>query len=88
MSGDVAEVLTYEEAIRKLEEIVRRMENEEIPLEEALLCFQEGIRLSRYCREKLAEIEYRVEYLLKEEQDARGQALPGEPGGDGVENGR
>ncbi|HOL17015.1 MAG TPA: exodeoxyribonuclease VII small subunit [Bacillota bacterium] len=59
---------TYEEAIKRLEEIVRRLEDENIPLEESLACFQEGIRLSRYCREKLAQIEFQVEYLLKEEQ--------------------
>lgn len=62
------EDMTYEEAVKKLEEIVQRLENAEIPLEESLSSFQEGIALSRYCREKLAEIEYRVEYLLKEEQ--------------------
>ncbi|NLA05477.1 MAG: exodeoxyribonuclease VII small subunit [Firmicutes bacterium] len=59
--------LTYEQAIQKLEEVVRRLENEEVPLEEALESFKEGVRLSRYCREKLAEIEFQVEYLLKEE---------------------
>jgi len=62
------EDMSYEEAIKKLEEIVQRLENAEIPLEESLSSFQEGIALSRFCREKLAEIEYRVEYLLKEEQ--------------------
>ena len=60
--------MTYEEAIKRLEEIVNRLESAEIPLEESLSSFQEGIALSRYCREKLAEIEYKVEYLLKEEQ--------------------
>jgi len=64
------EKLTYEEAIKKLEEIVRRLEDAEIPLEDSLASFQEGIALSRYCREKLAEIEYKVEYLLKEEQQS------------------
>ncbi len=60
--------LSYEEALRLLEKIVQRLENEEVPLEEALASFKEGVRLSRYCREKLAEIEFQVEYLLKEEQ--------------------
>ncbi len=66
--------MNYEEAVRRLEEIVRRLEDEEIPLEESLERFQEGIKLSRYCREKLAEIEYRVEYLLKDEQEAPGES--------------
>lgn len=60
--------LTYTEAIRQLEEIVHRLEDESIPLEESLACFQKGIRLSRYCREKLMEIEFQVERLLKDEQ--------------------
>jgi len=64
------ENMTYEEAVKRLEEIVRRLENAETPLEESLSSFQEGIALSRYCREKLAEIEYRVESLLKEEQQS------------------
>ena len=66
--------LSYEEALRLLEEIVRRLENEEVPLEEALTSFKEGVRLSRYCREKLAEIEFQVEYLLKEEQEKDSRA--------------
>lgn len=62
------ENMTYEEAVKRLEEIVNRLEDTDIPLEESLASFQEGVALSRYCREKLAEIEYKVEYLLKEEQ--------------------
>ena len=68
MTNKKIEEMTYEEAVKRLEEIVRRLENGEIPLEESLSSFQEGIALSRYCRKKLAEIEYRVESLLKEEQ--------------------
>lgn len=64
------EDMTYEEAVKRLEEIVRRLEDGEIPLEESLNAFQEGIALSHYCRKKLAEIEYRVEYLLKSGEEA------------------
>lgn len=66
--NDNIEKMSYEEAVKRLEEIVGRLENEDIPLEESLSAFQEGITLSRHCRKKLAEIEYRVEYLLKEEE--------------------
>lgn len=66
--------LSYEEALKKLEVIVSKLEEAEIPLEESIEAFQEGIALSSYCREKLAEIEFKVEYLLKEEQ----QAMAGE----------
>lgn len=62
--------LSYEEAVKRLEEIVQMLENADISLEESLALFQEGIALSSYCREKLAEIEYRVEYLLKQDQQS------------------
>jgi len=62
------EKLSYEEALKKLEMIVGKLEDAEIPLEESIEAFQEGIALSRYCRAKLVEIEFKVEYLLKEEQ--------------------
>ena len=68
MKDKKLEKMSYEEAINRLEGLVRRLEDAEIPLEESLTAFQEGIALSRYCREKLAEIEYKVEYLLKSEQ--------------------
>lgn len=74
MAKDNLHELTYEEALRRLEEIVNRLEDEAIPLEESLASFQEGIALSRYCREKLAEIEFQVDFLLKEEQESRGDA--------------
>lgn len=72
----IMEELSYEEAVKRLEEIVGRLENAEIPLEESLSNFQEGIALSRYCRKKLAEIEHKVEYLLKEEQQQPPDTYP------------
>ncbi len=73
--------MTYEEALRRLEEIVALLESEEIPIEEAMDGFKEGVRLSRYCREKLAEIEFQVEHLLKEEQETAGESGAKEGGG-------
>jgi len=67
-STEKLEKLSYEEALKKLEVIVSKLEDAEISLEESIEAFQEGIALSGYCREKLAEIEFKVEYLLKEEQ--------------------
>jgi len=73
------ENMAYEEAVKRLEEIVRLLEEAEISLEESLALFQEGITLSRYCRDKLAEIEYRVDYLLKEEQKSLEKDEPVSP---------
>jgi exodeoxyribonuclease VII small subunit len=63
----VEEVKTFEEAMKRLEEIVGQLEKGEIPLEETLSLFEEGVKLSRFCREKLDEAEKRVEILLKDE---------------------
>jgi exodeoxyribonuclease VII small subunit len=58
---------TFEEALRELEEIVNRLEQGDLPLEEALQFFEEGVKLSRYCHTKLDEAQKRVEILLKDE---------------------
>jgi len=55
----------FEEALEKLEEIVRKMESGDLTLEESLKAFEEGIRLSRLCSQKIDEAERRVEVLLK-----------------------
>ena len=51
----------FEEALEKLEEIVRRMEAGEMTLEESLKAFEEGIKLSRLCAKKLDEADRRVD---------------------------
>jgi exodeoxyribonuclease VII small subunit len=55
----------FEDALGKLEKIVSKLEDGEIPLEESLKLFEEGIRLSRLCNQKLEEAEKRVEILMK-----------------------
>ena len=56
----------FEDALNKLEKIVSKLEEGDIPLEESLKLFEEGIRLSRFCNQKLDEAEKKVEILLKE----------------------
>jgi exodeoxyribonuclease VII small subunit len=55
----------FEDALNKLEKIVSKLEEGDIPLEESLKLFEEGIRLSRFCNQKLDEAERKVEILLK-----------------------
>jgi exodeoxyribonuclease VII small subunit len=55
----------FEDALSKLEKIVSQLEKGDISLEESLKLFEEGIRLSRLCNQKLDEAEKRVEILLK-----------------------
>lgn len=57
----------FEEALKELEEIVNRLEQGEIPLEEALQLFEQGVKLSRSCHTKLDEAQKRVEIVLKDE---------------------
>lgn len=68
----------FEEALKKLEEIVKEMESGDLTLEESLKSFEEGIRLSRFCAKKLDEAERRIEVLLKNEDGADIQPFKGE----------
>ncbi|OGP86813.1 MAG: exodeoxyribonuclease VII small subunit [Deltaproteobacteria bacterium RBG_16_48_10] len=58
----------FEEALNKLEKIISKLEKGDIPLEESLKLFEEGIRLSKFCNQKLDEAEKRVEILLKDKE--------------------
>ncbi|MBW2056275.1 MAG: exodeoxyribonuclease VII small subunit [Deltaproteobacteria bacterium] len=55
----------FEKALDRLEGIVSRLESGDLDLEESLKLFEEGIRLSHFCSEKLDEAERRVEILLR-----------------------
>jgi len=60
--------MKFEEALARLEEIVKKMEEGEVTLEESLEAFEEGIKLARLCSKKLDEAERKVEILLKENE--------------------
>ncbi len=68
----------FEEALDKLEEIVKRMEGGEMSLEESLKAFEDGIRLSRLCAKRLDEADRRVEILLKREGEIVTQPFAGD----------
>ena len=55
--------LTFEEALSRLEEIVRALENGQSKLEDSLALYEEGIRLSRACNEKLDFAEQKIKVL-------------------------
>jgi exodeoxyribonuclease VII small subunit len=56
----------FEDCLQRLETIVAQLEKGEIPLEQALKLFEEGIQLSHSCRKELDEAEGKVEILLKQ----------------------
>jgi exodeoxyribonuclease VII small subunit len=61
----MTEEMTFESALRCLEEVVERLESGELPLEEALACFEEGVRSASLCQKRLKAVEAKVETLLK-----------------------
>jgi len=61
----MSEAPDFETALKRLEEIVKKLENGELSLDSALQLFEEGIKLSRFCHTKLEEAERRVEILVK-----------------------
>jgi exodeoxyribonuclease VII small subunit len=56
----------FEEALGRLEELVKKMEAGDMTLEESLKAFEEGTRLARFCAKKLDEAERRVDLLLRQ----------------------
>jgi exodeoxyribonuclease VII small subunit len=59
--------LTFEEAIQKLEVIVERLEEGDVPLEEAIEIYKEGMNLSKLCQDKLKYVEEQLAEMLTED---------------------
>jgi exodeoxyribonuclease VII small subunit len=59
---------TFEQSLKELEKIVQELESGDLPLEEAVKKFEEGIQLSKFCSQKLDETERRITILLKNSQ--------------------
>ncbi|MDO4997841.1 MAG: exodeoxyribonuclease VII small subunit [Neisseria sp.] len=54
---------SFEEALKRLETLTQAMQSSEMPLEDALAAYQEGNELVRYCQEKLAQVEQKLQIL-------------------------
>jgi len=75
---------TFEAGLRELEGIVKQMEASDLSLEQAVELFERGTRLSSACRKQLAEVETRVEILMKRAGAAGdGEKLEPRPFGSG-----
>ncbi|GGL55502.1 exodeoxyribonuclease VII small subunit [Sporolactobacillus putidus] len=74
-------VPTFEEAMTKLEMIVRQLEENDVPLEKAIDLFQEGMSLSKLCHEKLEIVGKKMDQLI----DSSGEARPFSVQGDDKE---
>ncbi|RII27285.1 MAG: exodeoxyribonuclease VII small subunit [Geobacter sp.] len=63
----------FETSLKKLEEVVRKLEGGELSLEDSLKAFEEGVRQAAFCNKKLNEAEQRVEMLLKQKDGSFGR---------------
>jgi exodeoxyribonuclease VII small subunit len=59
---------SFEASLEGLEEIVQLLEGGDLPLEKSLELFEQGIKLSRQCQERLSQAERRIEVLLRDNQ--------------------
>lgn len=58
----------FEKALADLENIVQRLDENDLSLDESLSLFEEGIKLSRFCSQKLDSVEDKVEILLRDDE--------------------
>jgi len=77
---------TFEEALSQLEALVTRLEGGDLPLEEALRAFEEGVRLTRLCAERLEDAERRVQVLMRSPEGGE-QEVPFDLGNEGETRG-
>lgn len=65
----------FEECLQRLEAIVKEMEKGDLPLEQSLKLFEEGVALSSACRNELDEAEGKIEILLKHDGKLQAEAF-------------
>ena len=65
----VKKVKKFEEAMSELEQIVQQLERGDVPLDEAIAKFQEGMALSQYCNETLTKAEETVRKMIVVKED-------------------
>ncbi|PAU95265.1 exodeoxyribonuclease VII small subunit [Aliifodinibius salipaludis] len=60
---------SFEEALKRLEDIVNQLEDESISLEKSIALYEEGIKLSKICTETLEEAELRIKKVADQHND-------------------
>ena len=59
--------ISFEEAMNKLEQIVDRLEEGDVPLEEAIAFYKDGMELSKLCHDKLKSVEEQLTQIITED---------------------
>jgi exodeoxyribonuclease VII small subunit len=67
--------LNFEEALQRIEYILKQLENKDLDLETAINLYEEGLKLIHYCEEKLKNARTRVEVILKEKEGFKLETL-------------
>ncbi len=69
---------TFEESLKQLEKIVDQLERGDLPLEDSVRLFEDGVRLSTACKQELEAAEGKVQILMKERDGGmRAEPFPG-----------
>jgi exodeoxyribonuclease VII small subunit len=66
----VEQTLSFEEAMEKLEVLVDRLEEGDVPLEEAISIYKDGMELSKLCHVKLKQVEEQLTQILTDDGEA------------------
>lgn len=61
--------LDFEEALARLEEVVKELEDGGLSLEKSLELFEEGVKLVKFCKMELDQAERKIEIVLKKDED-------------------
>ena len=83
----------FEQAMKRLEEIVERMESGDLPLEQLIVGYEEGMKLVKVCQERLASAEKRIEVITRNSagkpavKEFAATPAPGAPGVEGESKG-
>lgn len=67
MSENIKNDITFEQALARLEVIVKSLENGSAPLDDSLSMFEEGISLVRFCSDKLVNAENKIKVLVSDQ---------------------
>jgi exodeoxyribonuclease VII small subunit len=68
MKSNEPQARTFESSLEALEQIVGKLERGDLALDESLELFEQGIRFSRECQERLTQAERRIEILMRDQQ--------------------